>query len=178
MLMQMLAAGGMPVLSDRLRAPDDANPRGYFEFEPVKRTAQDNRWVAAAAGKAVKVVHLLLPHLPAGYNYRIVFVHRDLREVLASQRLMLQRSGRRGADLPPERLAEVFAGQVRRALDWAAREPHVAVLRVDYRDVIDDPSAQAKRINSLVAGTLDEALMAGAVDPCLYRSRRDETCTS
>jgi hypothetical protein len=178
MLMQMLAAGGMPVLCDQLRTPDEDNPRGYFEFEPVKRTRKDNQWVVGAVGKAVKLVHLLLPHLPGGYNYRVVFMHRDVHEVLASQQLMLQRSGRRGTDLPPERLVEVFADQVRRVLDWAARQSHVAVLRVDYREVIDDPAVQAKRINTFLGGTLDEAMMAGAVDRSLYRRRRDETHSS
>jgi hypothetical protein len=173
MLMQMLAAGGMTVLSDALRPADDDNPRGYLEFEPARRTAQDTRWVEHAVGNAVKLVHLLLPHLPAGYNYRVVFISRDLGEVLASQQAMLQRSGRRGADVPPQRLAEVLAEQVRRVLDWAARQPNFSVLHVNYRDVVANPAAQARRINSFLGGALNEAAMAAAVDRSLYRRRHD-----
>lgn len=174
MLMRMLGAGGMPLLSDGCRAPDEDNPRGYFEFEPVKRTADDAGWVAGAVGKAVKVVHLLLPNLPTGYNYRVLFVHRDLSEVLASQQRMLDRTGRRGADLPPARLAEVFEGQVRRALDWLARQPHFTLLSIQHREVIEGPAAQAKRVNAFLGGTLDEVAMAAAVDPRLQRNRHDE----
>src|SRR5688572_2393300 len=135
MMMQMLAAGRMPVLSDDARPPDEDNPRGYFEFEPVKRLAPGagSDWVAAAAGKAVKVIHLLLPNLPGGYEYRVIFMRRDMAEVLASQRAMLRRLGRRGADLPPDRLGDILARQLRRARAWAEALPHVCVLDVDYR---------------------------------------------
>ena len=174
MLMRMLGAGGMPLLTDGRRAPDEDNPRGYFEFEPVKRTAVDAGWVAGAVGKAVKVVHLLLPNLPPGYNYRVLFVHRDVREVLASQRRMLDRTGRRGAELPTGRLAEVFEGQVRRVLGWVARQPHFRLLSIQHRQVIEAPPAQAKRINAFLGGILDEFAMAAVVDPSLYRNRHDE----
>ena len=36
LMMQMLSAGGLPALTDDLREADESNPRGYFEFEPVK----------------------------------------------------------------------------------------------------------------------------------------------
>ena len=175
--MQMLAAGGIPPLTDFARRPDVHNPRGYFEFEPVKATAADTGWVGDAVGKAVKVVHVLLPHLPSGHRYRIVFVDRDLREVLASQRAMLDHLGRRGAALPPGRLADVFTAQVERVLEWAARQQNVALLRVNYRDLIDEPRAQARRINTFLGGTLDEAAMAAVVDPSLYRQRHAAAAT-
>lgn len=171
MMMQMLAAGGMPVLTDWARGPDDDNPRGYFEFDPVKRTASDAGWVAGAAGTAVKVIHLLLPTLPGGYEYRVVFMHRDVREVLASQEVMLRRRGRRGADLSPDQLAEAFAGQLRRVRAWLAGQAHILLLDVDHRQVIDDPAGQAARVNRFLGGRLNEARMASAVDADLYRQR-------
>ena len=172
LLMQMLAAGGIPALCDDHRRPDPHNPNGYYEFDPVKRTAADASWVAAAAGKAVKVVHVLLPHLPPGYRYRVLFVHRDVREVIASQRVMLDANGRRGADLPPERLAEIFARQVRLAIAWAGRQPDVSMLELRHRDLIQDPAAEARRINRFLGGALDETAMAAAVNPSLYRQRQ------
>lgn len=171
MMMQMLAAGGMPLLTDDARPADIDNPRGYFEFEPAKRTARDAGWVAGAAGKAVKLVHLLLPDLPPGYDYRVLFMHRDRGEVLASQRAMLQRLDRRGADLPPERLAEVFSKQLQRVQDWIAQQPDVAALDVDYRSVLKSAAPEAGRINAFLGGGLDEAAMAAAVEPSLYRQR-------
>ena len=171
LLMQMLEAGGMPLLVDSCRPADADNPRGYCEFAPVKRTAIDGAWVRDAVGKAVKVVHLLLPHLPATYRYRILFAQRDAREVLASQRVMLERFGRHGADLPPDRLATVLAAQARHALDWAGAQPHVRLAHVNHHDLIHHPSNEARRINALLGGSLDEAAMAAAVEPSLYRQR-------
>jgi hypothetical protein len=175
LLMQMLGAGGMPLLTDDHRPPDADNPRGYFEFEPVKRTAQEDGWVAGAVGKAVKVIHLLLPRLPATNRYRVLFIHRDIAEVLASQRRMLDRNGLRGADLSPQRLGELFAAQVRRSLDWAALQPQVQLLSIQHQDLIARPAVEANRINQFLGGQLDETKMAAAVDPSLYRHRHDLT---
>jgi hypothetical protein len=171
MMMQMLAAGGMPVLSDGTRASDPDNPQGYFELEAVKRIAADSHWLTGAAEKAVKVVHLLLPSLPPGHEYRVVFMNRDLREVLASQEAMLRRLGRRGADLSPEQLARTFESQLRRVRQWVAEQPHFSILDVPYRQVIEDPAAEAARVNRFLGGHLDVARMAAAVDPSLYRRR-------
>lgn len=172
MMMQMLAAGGLPVLADDIRKPDPDNPRGYFEFEPARRTATDSRWVADAVGKAVKLVHLLVPHLPGGYSYRVIFMHRDMQEVLASQQAMLHRLGRREVDLAPARLAEVFASQLQRVRHWMAAQPHFCVADFDYRLIVEDPLAQSRNLNQFLGGRLDETLMAAAVNPALYRKRR------
>jgi hypothetical protein len=171
MMMQMLAAGGMPVLVDAARGPDPDNPRGYLELDAVKRTAKAPGWLAEAERKAVKVIHLRLPDLPAGYDYRVVFMRRDVREVMASQTAMLRRLDRTGADLSPEKLAEAFAAQLSRVRAWLAGQPHFTVLDVDYARVIDDPAGEAARVNQFLGGGLDEAKMASAVDPALYRQR-------
>jgi hypothetical protein len=172
MMMQMLAAGGMPVLTDSLRPPDPDNPRGYLEFEPARRTREDARWVADAAGKAVKLVHLLVPELPTGHTYRVVFMQRDLVDVLASQYAMLRRHGRPEPDLAPTRLAELFASQLRRVREWVAGQPDFAALDVEYASVIADPDDQASRLNRFLGGILDGTRMAAAVDPSMRHQQR------
>jgi hypothetical protein len=171
MMMQMLAAGGMPVLADDVRRPDPHNPRGYLEFDPVKRTAKDPAWLAGAAGRAVKVVHLLLLNLPVAHEYRVIFMNRDLDEVLASQAAMLVDLGRRGADLSGAKLAEAFDAQLRRVRTWLADQPNFSVLDVNYREVIDDPAGQATRVNHFLGDQLEETRMIAAVDRSLYRHR-------
>ena len=171
MMMEMLAAGGVPVLTDGARAADPDNPRGYFELESVKGTASDAGWLADAPGKAVKVIHFLLPELPSGYEYRVLFMHRDMREALASQETMLRRQGRRGADLDSRQLAEIFASQLRRVREWVAGQSHFATLDVHYQQVIDDPAGQAARVNRFLGGRLDEVKAASVVEPALYRQR-------
>src|SRR6266704_120595 len=115
LMMQMLSAGGMPILTDGVRAADEDNPRGYLEFEAVKRTKEDSTWVAGASGKAVKMVYLLLHDLPAGNEYSVILMRRDIREVIASQRAMLARLGKQGADVTDERMAAIFEEQMQAA---------------------------------------------------------------
>jgi hypothetical protein len=171
LMMQMLGAGGMPVLSDGMRAADEDNPRGYLELEAVKRTRKDATWLSEAHGKAVKVIHLLLRNLPPDRAYRVVFMRRPVAEVVASQRAMLERSGRQGARLPDDKLAALLEAQARDTQAWMARQPHLRVLTVDYRDCIEQPGEVAARVNAFLGGGLDEAAMAGVVDAGLYRQR-------
>src|SRR5437879_6348754 len=100
LMMQMLVAGGMSALSDDDRRPDPDNPRGYLEWERIKQLPNDPACIAEAEGKVIKVISRLLLSLPAGHEYRIIFMQRPLPEVLASQETMLLHRGtaKPGAD--------------------------------------------------------------------------------
>jgi hypothetical protein len=93
LMMQMLAAGGLPPLTDNLRDADESNPRGYFEFDPVKRLRSDRSWLDQARGHAVKIIHVLVRELPADgqFHYRLLLMKRPMEEILASQRALLER---------------------------------------------------------------------------------------
>ncbi len=170
MMMRMLEAGGIPPLTDGRRRADADNPRGYYELERVKTLPEDSSWMGEARGCAVKIVSALLKHLPSGFEYRVLFMNRRIDEVLASQRAMLERRGRpAGSDDDRMRaLFERHLADVRRRL---AGRGDVRVLEVDYAATIADPSAMSARINAFLGGGLDEAAMAAAVDPALYRQR-------
>lgn len=169
--MQMLAAGGHPVLEDADRPPDADNPRGYFEYTPVKSLRRDASWLERARGCAVKVIHALVPALPPGFDYRIVLVRRDLGEVLASQRVMLVRRGEPEWDLPEARLAAVLRAQLEELEAWVAACPRAELHAVDYAGTLADPAAVARRVDAFLRGGLDVAAMAGVVDPALHRQR-------
>ncbi len=170
MVMQMLRAGGLPVLFDEKRTPDEDNPKGYFEYEPAKRFRQDRSWLPEARGKAVKLVVPFLPHLPAGFPYKILFVERNLAEVTASQKKMLERQAKEGARISDQRLREVFQKQMQ-----AVKK--ILVLRglktfyLNYGETVANPVKTAAAINRFLGGSLDEAAMSGVVDAKLYRRR-------
>jgi hypothetical protein len=170
-MMQMLAAGGMPLLTDGVRSADEDNPRGYFEYEPVKSIGRDASWLPLAEGKAVKVVYALLRDLPDGYRYRVIMMHRDLGETIASQREMLRHSGHAGADVSDEKLRSLFATDLKRVASWLAVQPNFATLDVEHRDCLREPRVVARRVNEFLSGSLDEAAMANAIDPALHRTR-------
>jgi LPS sulfotransferase NodH len=171
LMMQMLSAGGLPALTDQLRAADEDNPRGYLEFERVKRTRQDPTWLDEAHGKVVKMVHLLLFDLPPDRPYRIVFMRRNLEEVLASQRKMLERQGKKGAQIPDEQLRKVFQDQVNKVISWIATRSNMKAMEVVYHELVADPRSHAARLNEFLGGELNVDAMVNAVDPSLYRNR-------
>lgn len=171
MMMKMLQAGGLAVLTDGARAADSDNPRGYYEFERVKKLREgDVGWLAQAGGKVVKVISELLRWLPPEYAYRVIFMRRAMSEILASQKTMLMR---RGADPGPtdEKMAALYAGHLQDVERWLEGQPHMDVLYVSHHDVLADPTTQCRRINTFLGGSLDEWKMAGIVEPSLYRQR-------
>ena len=172
MMMQMLAAGGLPVLTDGRRSADADNPLGYYEYEAVKSLAQDASWLACARGKAVKIVSALLAHLPDGYDYRVIFMRRPMAEVLASQSTMLERLGRAAPGSDEARLGELFIRHLDDVDALLRRRASIARLDVDYPDVIAAPLRVAEAVNAFLGGTLDPVRMAATVAPELHRKRR------
>jgi len=174
MMMKMLEAGGIPVLTDRLRLADEDNPQGYYELERVKQLEHDKAWLEEAQGKVVKVIAALLKHLPPDYAYQIVFMRRGIDEVLASQRQMLVRRGEPTDTLTDERMGELFRRHVAQVRTWITEQPNIQVLEVDYSEVLANPLGEAGRINQFLGSMLDVESMAEVVNPDLYRQRRVE----
>ena len=171
LMMQMLDRGGIPIVTDRVRAADIDNPRGYYEFEAVKRTRQDGSWVPQARGKAVKLVSPLLYDLPAGECYRILFMQRDLDEVLDSQEKMLQR--RKQAAVPRDQMKVSFQLHLERLTAWLTQQPHMQLLPIVYHQLIAAPEHQLPQITRFLDRHLDHNAMLQAVDPTLYRNRNE-----
>jgi hypothetical protein len=172
MMMQAIEAGGIPALTDNIRQKDEDNPKGYYEFEPVKKTKDDPSWVPGARGKVVKMVYALLYDLPEEYEYRVIFMRRNINEVLASQKTMLLRSGKQGAKVSDEKLAGLFKAQLEKFDHWIAARKNFSIISVDYKDMITSPKAQCERINNFLGGVLDIDASTAAVDPSLSMSIR------
>jgi hypothetical protein len=174
LVMQMLSAGGIPPLTDGVRAADEDNPRGYLEYEPVKASARDVTWAERARGRCVKVVHALVRHLPESLECRVILLHRPIAQVLDSQAAMLRRGGREpAADGPSEaRLGEVLEAQLAEVAAELAARPRWRVLGCAYPELVAEPLRMAREIDAFLGGGLDVAAMVAAVDPRLHRQRR------
>jgi hypothetical protein len=172
MVMNMLDSGGVPVLTDGVRRPDDSNPRGYFEYEAVKELDKDGdrAWIPLARGKAVKIISFLLTRLPETCDYRVVFMQRDLDEIIASQNLMLARRSE-PAGAGDATIRNVYAEHLQQMERFLASRRCFRTLPVGYRDVVDDPERQAWRIREFLGRSLDVARMTATVDRQLYRNR-------
>lgn len=169
LMMQMLDRGGLPVLSDQVRAADPDNPRGYFELERVKQLKRDHRWLPTARGHVVKMVSPLLYDLPPGEQYRVLFMERDLEEVLASQEKMLQRLGRPA--VPRDQMRSSFQLHLKRLFEWLPDQPHLRVLTVSYNALVADSLSQVSTIADFLDGRPSISRMLEAIDPSLHRNR-------
>lgn len=172
MMMRMLEAGGIPVLTDERREADEDNLRGYYEDERVKQLREDASWIAEAEGKAVKVISYLLRHLPQHHSYKVIFMERNIQEVLASQKKMMRRRGEAADEIPDEVMAAIFERHLAETMDWLGRQPHIEVIHVSYNETLRDPEASAERVSAFLGGGLDIEKMMQVVDPRLYRQRR------
>lgn len=170
LLMQMLAAAGVPVLVDDVRPPDANNPRGYYEYAPVRSIARDASFLPRARGKAVKVVAPLLAHLPVGERYVVLWIERDLDEVLASQAAMLARGGRASTGGADPQLRTAFERALERARSELARR-EIEVCFVRHADALSSPKQVAEAICAFLGGALDAEAAAESVDRSLHRVR-------
>jgi len=173
MMMRMLEAGGLPILSDGERAADIDNPKGYFELERIKNLEKemDKSYLRAARGKAVKVISFLIKDLPDENDYRVVFMRRDLDEVLASQQKMIDRLESADTEADAAAMREAFRNDIARVRVLCRTRPNFALIEIRYREAIADPAAASRAVNEFLGGKLDEAAMRAAVDASLYRNR-------
>ncbi|PLW92909.1 MAG: hypothetical protein C0592_08340 [Marinilabiliales bacterium] len=168
MMMQMLDAGGLEIMTDNTRQADDNNPKGYYEYEPVKSLARDSSWMPEADGKVIKVIAQLLKHLPDGFTYKVIFMERDLNEVLTSQQKMLGKDPKSF----PMAIAETFKKDLVRIDNWFEMQPNIEVMKVSYSDIIASPEEYVEKIVSFLPECeLDAGKMLTAIDPELYRNK-------
>jgi hypothetical protein len=171
MMMKMLAEGGVPVVSDSIRGADEDNPNGYFEFEPVKALAEGRHsWLADADHKTVKIVSALLEHLPPQYHYKILFMEREAKEILASQQKMLVRRSEESKTGDADMEAQ-FREHLAATKYWLARQPNMEILYVDYNKLMSKPEAYCQAIADFIALPVDVSRMRSVPNERLYRNR-------
>lgn len=174
MMMKMLAAGGVVPLTDELRAADPDNPKGYYEFERVKQLDKgDTAWLPLARGKAVKVISFLLQYLPPNEQYRVIFLRRNLDEILASQRKMIINRGEDPDQMDDAQVAAMFNRHIELVEKWLQRQANIETLYVHYSEVMAGPVSQIGLIARFLGRDLDQIAMAQVVDPSLYRNRQE-----
>ena len=170
MMMRMLEQGGIPVLTDNYRKADEDNPRGYYEFEAVKKLEKDASWLAEAVNKAVKIIYIFLYRLPSNYKYKVLFLKRNLEDVVLSQKAMLRH--RQEADrMTDQQLIDAFTSQLKQLDTWLAGQPHIALHYLSYEDVVAEPARAAEEIRSFLRRDLDVNAMIESVDPKLHRNK-------
>ena len=174
MMMKMLESGGMAIMTDGGRDADIDNPKGYFEYERTKDLEKetDKSYISEGRGKALKVISFLIKDLPDDNDYRVIFMRRDLDEVLASQDKMIQRLGTTDSSADAEAMKEAYRNDIVRARLLCKKRPNFELIEVHYRSSIEDPVETSRKVNAFLGHRLDEKAMREAVEESLYRTRR------
>lgn len=172
MMMRMLEAGGMDILTDAIRVADESNPKGYYEYERVKKLREgDTSWLSHAEGKVVKVISFLLKDLPLNQTYKIIFMQRKMEEVLSSQKKMLQRRGEVTDDGTDLTLAASFEKHLRQTQEWLKQQKDFRVYYVSYNDLLANPDSYIDAISQFLSIPLHSDRMREVIDKNLYRNR-------
>jgi hypothetical protein len=173
MMMKMLEAGGEQILTDKLREADANNPNGYYEFERVKKLKEgDFGWLPEAMGRTVKIVTGLVTYLPSQYKYKVIFMRRDINEVLSSQKKMLGRLGRPEDNISDEKMAKIYQEHLRTVEAWISKQANIEILYINYNTMVADPGESLQKVSAFLGGELDVEAMAGVVNKDLYRERK------
>ena len=177
MMMKMLQSGGMEVVTDNIRKADEDNPEGYYEFEKVKKIREDASWLDGVDGKVVKMASMLLYDLPSDKKYKLIFMKRNLEEILLSQRKMLQRKGAED-NIDDEEMRRLFSKHLEEIEAWLSGQQNVEVLYVDYNDMLRKPQENVWILNGFLDNILDTDRMIKVVDNSLYRNRKTGDITA
>jgi len=173
LMMMMLDAAGIPPMQDYVRTADDDNPKGYYEYERVKKMPEgDTAWVKDARGKSVKVITALLEHLPRNFKYDVLVMRREMNEILASQKKMLERRGEDPDKVSDAEMADLFGKHFSNVMDWIKKQKHLRYVEVSYNNMLEAPEEEIEKVNQFLGGQLDTDAMLAMIDPKLYRQRK------
>jgi len=172
MMMRMLEAGGIEPVTDNIRKADEDNLRGYYEFERVKKIREDRSRLPLCEGKAVKMISMLLLDLPKDRAYKVIFMQRNMEEILASQKSMLTRRGEKGAGVHDSKMAKSYEKHLQQVKNWLAESDAFDVLYVNYNDVLSMPHYHIDAIDQFLGGGLHTEQMAQVVELSLYHQRK------
>jgi hypothetical protein len=167
LMMQMLNKGGLDVLTDDNRKSDTSNPKGYFEYDPVMSIHKDNKWLNLAQNKSVKIVAPLLKFLDPKYRYKVIFMNRDLYEVVKSQQKMIGKD----PETLPTGLFESYKKHLNQVEGWKDREPGVELIYLEYNDLLNNTNEAISKVKSFIGMEMDSEAMANCVDKSLYRNK-------
>jgi len=170
LIMQMLEKGGMEILTDNVRKADESNPRGYYEYEKMKSLQRDSSWLVEADGKAIKVIAQLLKYLPQQFEYKVIFIERNIKEVLISQQKMLEKLGQKHPS-NNDILSKVFQKQIADTQKWLERQNNISSLFLSYTDALFEQRATVENITSFLGLDLEMYAMINVIDQSLYRER-------
>ncbi len=171
MMMKILEVGGMEIVTDNIRKADEDNPHGYYEYEKIKEIKEDTAWLKETRGKAFKMISQLLYDLPSNESYKVIFMKRNMNEILASQKKMLKSRGNNKDEISDEKMREFLDKHLSKIMEWMDERKYMDVLYINYNDILENPDEQIKILNQFLNDKLNAEKAVNAIDKSLYRNR-------
>ena len=167
MTMRILDAAGLEIATDKVRGPDHCNPQGYYEIDNiVNKLKHEPDLIFEYSGKVLKVIHYGLEYLPKG-EYKIVYIERDLDEVMASMDKMIGQT-----DNHRESTKKAFQKLGEDVKKLIAQRDDMNVLYISHRTLLTEPKIEIERmINFLDLDSSKMDDMLNAIDKTLYRNK-------
>ena len=127
------------------------------------------------AARRSKLSRICSPSSREGEQYRLIFMHRDMREVVASQKAMLERLGRKGGELAEARLMRAYTQQLVRVQTWLRRRAEIPVLAAELRGGAGGPGGHGGRLARFLGEPFDAHGAAAAIEPSFRRQHHGLT---
>jgi len=163
-------------MTDSIRTADIDNPKGYYEYERVKDLEKeaDKSYIKEGRGKVLKVISFLLKDLPDDNAYKIIFMRRDLNEVIASQNKMIKHRGEKD-ESDDRMMIDAYMNHLAAVRILSRKRPNFEMVEIRYDTTVKDPKEAARQVNVFLGGKLNEKAMGEMVDADLYRNKKGAT---
>ncbi len=176
LLMQMLGAGGISLLYDSERLPDEFNPYGYYEHQIIHNLAKtsDISCLQQYKGYAVKIISPILVKLTITFPARIIYIKRDLQEVIVSQQKMSYKNkllNISSLSLDQKKLLNIFEKHTQQMMSFILHNPNLKLLEVNFSEVFSHSENIINSIDKFLDGNLERTGMKSVIKPELYRNK-------
>lgn len=168
LMMQLFKAANVDIATDAIRTEDDNNPKGYYELEAVKGIVKNNAFLKDLDGKTIKIVAPLVTFIDLSLEYRVVFMIRDLDEVVQSQEKMV---GKDQQD-QKEKFKTMYAMHIEKSRQFL-NSHNIPFIEIQHRELLQNPELSLKRLIDFCGWETPLEELKSVIDHSLYRNRKD-----
>jgi hypothetical protein len=156
-MMEILAAGGLPILAAERRQLPHQHPDWHWEWDAMHSMCSDPRVLDSVGGRVIMIPSGLVPQLDPKHEYRIVWMKRPVEEVIDEQFPMAVG----GLEMPAAERAQLV-GSLGRHVEQMGRvlrdRPQVELLEVDHSMLLREPEVQLGRLRAFFGDELTGSL--------------------
>ena len=164
LMMNMLHKGGLDVYADT---------HAGYESHAVVNIQKDNSFLHDCAGKAVKILHPHILHLPHKIPCKIIWMHRDPREQAKSQRKFMNNQGYNIPRQAIHKLKKAIERDNKGTLELFKGQDNIEVLKVRYEELKTNASTTVICVEDFLDIPMDIKAMAKCIQNNETKSQPD-----